>query len=72
MRPGLPFTLIFNYKMSKHHKEKRELSPKEKNHKEIKEKDNLRKKLRTAQEENLQKSIRSSVLLILLLFSINL
>ena len=30
-RPRLPFTLIFNYKRSTHHKEKRESSPKEKN-----------------------------------------
>ena len=29
--PRLPFTLIFNYKRSTHHKEKREPSPKEKN-----------------------------------------
>ena len=30
-RLRLPFTLIFNYKRSTHHKEKREPSPKEKN-----------------------------------------
>ena len=30
-RPKLPFTLIFNYKRSTHHKEKGEPSPKEKN-----------------------------------------
>ena len=38
-------------------------------HKETKEKQNSRERLRVAQEENLQKSIGSSILLILLLFS---
>ena len=37
-RPIFPFILIFNYKRSTHHKEKGEPSPKEKNHKETKEK----------------------------------
>ena len=66
----LPFTLIFSYKMSTHHKEKRGSSPKEKNHKKTKENEDLRKRFRVAQEEKLQRSIGSSVLLIILLFSV--
>ena len=50
--PRLPFTLIFSYKISTHHKEWGEPSPKEKNTKKIKEKQDLRERLRAAQEEN--------------------
>ena len=46
-----------------------ESSPKEKSPKETKEKHDSRERLRVAQEENLQKSIESSVPLILLFFS---
>ena len=66
----LSFTLIFNYKRSTYAKKEADMSPKEKNHKETKEKQDSREKLRATQEENLQKSIGSSVLLILFLFSI--
>ena len=69
IHPRLPFTLIFNYKRSTHHKERGGLSPKERNHKKTNEKQNSRERLRAGQEKNLQKSIGNSVLLFLLLFS---
>ena len=46
-----------------------ESSPKEKNYKETKEKQDSRERLMAAQEEKLQRSIGSSFFLILILFS---
>ena len=52
-RPMLPFTLIFNHKRSTHHKKKRGVVIQGEKHKETKEKQDSREKLRAAQEENL-------------------
>ena len=66
--PRLPFILIFSYKRSTHHKEMRVVTQGEK-HKETKEKQDSRERLRAAQKENLQKSIGNSIILILFLLS---
>ncbi len=51
--------LIVSYKRSTHAKKKGELSPNEKNRKRIKEKQNLRERLRAAPEEKKQRSIEN-------------
>ena len=68
-RLRLPVALILIYKRSTHAKEKGELSTKNKNRKETREKHNPRAKLRAALEENLHKSIGNPVFLSLVLFS---
>ena len=68
-RLRLSFTLIFNYKRSTHHKEWRRAVTQGEKHKETKEKQDSRERLKATQEEKLQRSIGSSIFLILLLFS---
>ena len=57
--PKLQVALILCYKRSTHTKKRGELSPKEKNHKETKEKQNSRERLRIAPEEKTQRSIEN-------------